>query len=305
MQLPFNINILGKSSATPTAYSFPSSQLLMHNTQPYLLDCGEACQIRLRQMRLPMGKIRHIFISHVHGDHYFGLFGLLSTMDLMGRRSALHIFAPPKLKSLLAYVFNTGSQMPSYPIVFHDLKHSGKRLVLETRWLNVYAFPLKHGVSCYGFLFQEKQPPLKMRKDKILAYDLDVSEIRLAKQGFDVERCSERIRADEITEKPLPARSYAYCSDTAYYPQLAKWVEKVDVLYHEATFLEDMKSKPESYFHSTAADAAKIAAQAGVKKLLIGHFSTRYKDGNLFLEEARQKFPNTYIAEELHRFEVE
>ena len=297
MQDEFSVRILGKSSAIPTKNSFPSSQAVTYGSSVFLVDCGEGCQMQIRRNHISLKNLRHIFISHLHGDHYFGLFGLLSTMNLSGRRQALHLYGHPKLERILKLVFYQGGEMPAYPIVFHALNYERKSLVLETKKLSVFSFPLRHRIPTCGFLFKEKTDERNIRPEAIQTYDLSRLEIRRAKLGSDIYRDGKLLAAcDELCYPKQQSRSYAYCSDTAYSSITTEYVNGVDLLYHEATFADDMLGKEEATYHSTAKQAALVAKSAGAGRLIIGHFSTRYRDESLLLEEAKSVFPESIAA---------
>ncbi|MGC9331142.1 MAG: ribonuclease Z [Bacteroidales bacterium] len=299
MKPNFELHILGKSSAIPTKTSFPSSQLLRFNNQSYLIDCGEGCQIQLQHNHLGFSEIRHIFISHIHGDHYFGLFGLLSSMRLLGRKQILHIHAHPKLESIINYVFIQGGAMPEFPIVFHKLNFNAKELILSSKLLDIYSFPMKHKIPVCGFLFREKQAARNIIENEIDNHDMSYQEIRRVKQGADLIRNGKTIeKNDKLTLPGHVLRSYTYCSDTAYYPEMVKHIKNVQCLYHEATFGNHLKENAKDTFHSTAREAAMIAREANAKKLLLGHFSTRYHSPDDLVSEAREIFPETYAANE-------
>ncbi len=299
MKQEFKLYILGKSSAVPTKTTFPSSQLLTFHNQSFLIDCGEGCQIQLRRNQLGFTNIRHVFISHVHGDHYFGLFGLLSSMRLLGRNQILHIYAHPKLESIVKYVFTQGGSMPEFPIVFHKLNFREKELIFSNKQLEIYSFPMKHKIPVCGFLFQEKRVAQNIIENQIVKHDMSYQEIRRVKQGADLVRSGKIIAEnDKLTMPGHALRSYAYCSDTAYYPEMVKDIKNVHCLYHDATFGNNLKENARETFHSTAREAAMIAREANAKKLILGHFSTRYHHPEELVNEAREIFPESYAANE-------
>ncbi|MEA1874032.1 MAG: ribonuclease Z [Bacteroidota bacterium] len=299
MRKIFNLTILGKSSAIPTSESFPSSQALQSDNAVFLIDCGEGCQMQLRKNKISFKQIRHIFISHLHGDHFYGLFGLLSTMALLGRKHALNIYGHEKLEHIIKFISTQAGKALDFPIVFHSLTYDKKMLILETKRMKVFSFPLRHRIPTCGFLFEEKSNYRNIRTEMIEKYEMSYLEIRRTKQGADLIRAGKQL-ADNDTlcfpaEKP---RSYAYCSDTTYNAKTAVFVKNVDLLYHEATFGDDMAGKEEAYFHSTAKQAAQVAKSAKVGTLIIGHFSTRYKTADILLKEAQTIFPQTRAADE-------
>jgi ribonuclease Z len=305
MKSDFSVRILGRSSAIPTQHSFPSSQFITHYNTGFLVDCGEACQIQIRRNGISMNHIRHIFISHLHGDHYFGLFGLLSSMNLLGRKRALHIYAHPKLEHILRFIFVQNGDGIKFPLIFHALSHENKQLILETKRLNVYAFPLRHRIPTCGFLFLEKPKMRNIRPDAIEKYELNHLEIRRAKMGKDLFRDGEKLAENvELCYPQEACFSYAYCSDTSYDSKTAEYVKNVDLMYHEATFAKDMLHKEEAKYHSTAGEAARVASEANAKNLIIGHFSTRYQSIQPLLDEARAIFPNTVAAQENFLYDV-
>jgi len=299
MRKDFQLTILGKSSAVPTSESFPSSQALQYGNAVFLIDCGEGCQIQLRKNKISFKQIRHIFISHLHGDHFYGLFGLLSTMALLGRKNALNIYGHEKLEHILKFVSTQVGKTLDFPIVFHSLSYDEKTLILETKRLKVFAFPLRHRIPTCGFLFQEKSNYRNIRAEMIEKYEMSYLEIRRTKQGADLIRAGKQLADNDTlcfpSEKP---RAYAYCSDTTYDAKTAGFVENVDLLYHEATFGDDMAGKEEAYYHSTAKQAAQVAKSAKAGTLIIGHFSTRYKTVDILLQEAQTIFPQTMLAQE-------
>ena len=304
--MDFSLTVLGTSSAVPNSKRNPSSQIVNYNSNLFLVDCGEGTQIRLRQNRIKLSKINHIFISHLHGDHVFGLFGLLSTYSLLGRVNPLHIYSDARLKELIDFHNQFFKNNLSYELVFHELEEGKSEIVYQDKYLYVHAFPLKHSVSSHGFLFREKKRLRKIDKYQIEKYKIPVSEIVNIKQGSDfVLEDGQIISNDKLTFNAPKERSFAYCSDTAYYPPIIKNIENIDLLFHESTFCNEDKERARFTMHSTAEQAASIAKEANVKKLLLGHFSTRYKDLNPLLEEAKLVFSNTVIAEEGQTYKIE
>ncbi|MBL7930458.1 MAG: ribonuclease Z [Bacteroidia bacterium] len=292
----FELLILGSSSATPTSERNPSAQLLNIAERFFLIDCGEATQIQLRRFKARFQSIDHIFISHLHGDHFFGLPGLLGSMHLLGRKQAINIYAPKELKEIMDVVHKNSETRLNYPInwVFTD---KGFNLLFEDAKLEVFSFPLKHRIFCTGFLFREKPLPRKIDKYILEKLDISFADILSLKAGQDVvNKNGELIKNKEATLDPPAPRSYAYCSDTIFDPSIVDYVKSADVLYHESTFLEDQVERAKKTFHTTAAQAARIAKEAGVGQLLMGHFSTRYPDLEGFLEEAKPIFANCLLA---------
>jgi len=297
--MTFKVIIFGCGAATPTLQHHPSAQVVNLHDKLFLVDCGEGTQLQFRKYGFGFQKISAIFISHLHGDHYLGLVGLMSSMHLLGRKQKLKIFGPPALEQLIRINLELSSTYLDYEVEFTPTSDTEKILVHEDQTLRVFSVPLKHRVFCTGFLFEEKQRPLKVKRDFIEEYQLMPSQILLLKKGEDVVLEDGRIvTCDEVCVTPPPPRKYAYCSDTTYLPALAQMIEGVDLLYHESTFLESEALRATQTFHSTAKQAATIAVMAKVKHLLLGHFSSRYRDDQLFLEEASPIFEKVSLANE-------
>lgn len=293
----FNLLILGSSSASPTAERHPSAQLLNISDRYFLIDCGEATQIQMRKYKAKLQAIDFILISHLHGDHFFGLPGLLSTMNLLGRKQKLNIYCPEELKSIIDALNKVSDTVFNFEINWHFTNSDGLNLLFEDSKVEVYSFPLKHRIYCTGFLFKEKPLPRNVDKQKLAELNISVAEILKLKKGFDVENeDGALIKNTDATIAPPKSRSYAYCSDTKFYKSLARFVKDVDLLYHESTFLEDKKERAKKTFHSTAKQAAEIAKLANAKKLLLGHFSARYGNLNSFVDEAKPVFENCELA---------
>jgi ribonuclease Z len=302
--MTFSVTILGSSSALPTSKRFPTAHLFNSNERFFLIDCGEGTQIQLRKFHLRFGKINHIFISHLHGDHYFGLYGLISTFSLMGRKNPLHIYAHAELKKLLNCQFEAHN--PGFDILFHEIHKEKHLLLYEDKNLTVSTFPLKHRIAVNGFLFKEKQKPLNIRKEIVDKYNLDLKTIHAIKSGADLQtKNHEVIPNKDLTLPPYKQRAYAFCSDTAFLPELVEHISNVDILYHEATFADDNKEMAMKTGHSTAKQAAEIARRAKVKKLLIGHFSSRYKNVNILENEAKEIFSETEAVIEGKEYKIE
>ena len=302
----FSLTILGSSSALPKPDRFTTAHVLNAHERFYLIDCGEGTQIQLRRYKIRFSKIHHIFISHLHGDHFFGLFGLLSSFNLMGRKVPLNLYGPEKLKNILDAVYGNMGEKMNYSINFSQLNWQDKQLLLETEKIKVYSFPLDHKIQSCGFLFKEKKQARNLIKTAKEDYDLGIKEIIQLKNGEDVKRDTGDILSYKLlTNKSFTPRSYAYVSDTRYYEPLVDHIRDVDLLYHEATYLEEMSSQAQLTGHSTSMEAARIAKMAKVKKLVIGHFSTRYKSTAPLLEEAQNIFPNTFAAADGMSFDVE
>jgi ribonuclease Z len=280
--------------------------LLNVNERFFLIDCGEGTQIQLRRHRIGFGKINHIFISHNHGDHIFGLYGLLSSFQLLGRKAELKIYGPENLRAFLNFYFNNYMTEDDYRITFIPVGHRGTQRIYEDRQLEVLSIPLKHRTPTTGFLVKEKTPELNIRKEAVEKYRPGIEDIVKVKKGEDlILEDGSLIPNKELTLPPWKPRSYAYISDTAYHPKIVQDIRNVDILYHEATFAEADAAIAKDTFHSTATDAAKIAKAAGVNKLLIGHFSTRYKIIDKLLEEARSSFDESYAVEDGDVYSVE
>ncbi|MBN1251589.1 MAG: ribonuclease Z [Bacteroidales bacterium] len=302
--MTFSITVLGSSSALPTAKRFPTAHLLNAYERFFLIDCGEGTQIQLRKFKLKFSKINHIFISHLHGDHYFGLFGLLSSFSLLGRRNALNIYAHSELENILNNQFKYYELQ--FKINFHKLPVNSSEIIYEDKNIFIETFPLKHRIPTNGFLFKEKKRDLNLRKDVVQEYKLSVKDILSIKQGNDYFwENGEIIKNTQLTHLPYKTRAYAFCSDTAFYPEIVKYISNADILYHEATFTEEMKDRAKNTYHSTALQAAEIAKMANVKKLLIGHFSSRYKDISILENEARSIFENTLAVIEGGKYTIE
>ncbi len=296
---PFTVTILGSSSALPTLTRFPTSQVVSLNDKLYLIDCGEGTQIQMRKFGLKMGKINHIFISHLHGDHIFGLPGLISTMALGGKKGELHIYAHSDLKIMMDPLLIFMKDMNDFKVVYHPLNFRRRSLVFEDSRLTVESFPLKHRISCCGFLFKEKQQELHLRGDLINYLNISIKDRVILKSGADYIKADGTVIPNtDLTIPPDRMRSYAFCTDTLPRKQIIPVIQNVDLLYHEATFCNDLKDLALKTYHSTALQAAEIAFKSGVKKLIIGHFSSRYKYEKPLVDEARTVFPNTFAANE-------
>lgn len=293
----FELLILGSSSASPTSERNPSAQLLNISERHFLIDCGESTQIQLRRYKAKFQAIDHIFISHLHGDHFFGLPGLLSSMHLLGRKQEISIYCPHELKEVIELVNRVSQTKLNFNINWHFTNDNGLNLLFEDDKVEVFSFPLRHRIYCTGFLFREKPLPRKIDKYKLEKLEISVADILLLKNGQDViNKNGELIKNEQVTNDPPPARSYAYCSDTIYTLKTHEYVRGVDILYHESTFLEDKADRAKKTFHTTAMQAAEIAKKAGAKQLLLGHFSARYGDLKEFINEAKPVFDNCDLA---------
>jgi ribonuclease Z len=295
----FELLILGSSAATPTSERNPSSQLLNIAERYFLIDCGESTQIQLRKFKAKFQSIDHIFISHMHGDHFFGLPGLLSSMHLLGRKQKLRIYCPKELKDIIDLINKVSDTHLSYSIEWIFTRGEGMNLLFEDSKVQVYSFPLRHRILCTGFLFKEKPLPKNIDKEKLEEYKVSVADILRLKAGKDVhDENGNLVKNSELTIEPPSPRSYAYCSDTIFNEEIVEYIKNVDLLYHESTFLEDNVERAKKTFHSTARQAAEIARLADAGKLLLGHFSVRYGELEHFVNEAMEVFNNCDICQD-------
>ncbi|MCF8374066.1 MAG: ribonuclease Z [Bacteroidales bacterium] len=303
--MKFSVTILGSNSAFPTSKRFPTAHVLNAHERFFLIDCGEGTQLQIRRNKFRFGKINHIFISHLHGDHYFGIFGLISTMGLLGRKSDLHIFAMPDLETILEFQLRYFYEDLPYKIIFHPLQANEPELIYEDKSITVESFPLKHRIPTCGFLFREKKHDARIKKEMIDFYQIPIRDIVNIKQGADfINKEGEIIPNNRLTFPSGQQRSYAFCSDTAYSEKIVPVIQGVDLLYHEATFLHEKADQAKKSGHSTSQQAAQIAKKANVKKLIIGHYSSRYKDVKPLVDEARTVFRESYPAIENESWEV-
>ena len=299
------VTVLGSSSALPTSERFPSAHVLNAHERLFLIDCGEGTQMQLRRNRIRFGKINHIFISHLHGDHVFGLYGLLSTFSLMGRVAPLHLYAPENYNNMLRSHLSDFDIHLNYEIDFIPLEGKDPVKILDDKYLTVTSFPLQHRVPAFGFIFAEKPHNRNIIKESITRYEIPTVRIPAIKKGQDfITKDGVLIKNEDITIPGPPSLSYAYCSDTKKFKRLSSFVKGVDLLYHEATFDMSLEELARTTGHSTTLDAAKIASEAGAGRLIIGHFSARYKDISPLVEEARKIFPMTFPALDGHTYEV-
>jgi ribonuclease Z len=299
------LTILGSSSALPTSERYPSAHVLNAHERFYLIDCGEGTQMQLRKNRIRFGKINHVFISHLHGDHVFGIYGLLSTFSLMGRKNVLHLYAPGNYKQILQTHLSDFDINLNFEIDFIPLSGKDPIQILDDKYITVTSFPLKHRIPSYGFLFREKISDRNVIKEKIDEYKIPVVRIRAIKKGEDfVTPDGEVVKNESITYPPADPKSFAYCSDTKYFKRLASFVRGVTLLYHETTFDKSKAELAGITGHSTTIDAARTALEAGASALLIGHFSARYRNISFLVEEARTLFPDTYAAIDGKSFDI-
>ncbi|MDL5045753.1 ribonuclease Z [Oscillatoria amoena NRMC-F 0135] len=303
--MSFKITILGSSGAVPAYGRFPSAQLVEIQNEHFLVDCGEGAQMQLAQVNGNIHRIDHIFISHLHGDHYLGLMGLLFTMHLHHREKDLHIYSQHGLHEIITTQLRYSRSVPNYNLVLHTLAAEKSEMIFENKWLTVETVPLYHKLPCTGFLFREKPKPRRIDKSR-LPEGLPHYRMNELKAGADLTDYAGNIlyKNSELTNPPHKSRSYAYCSDTAYTESIVEQIRNVDVLYHEATFIEADKTKADETLHSTAQEAARIAAKAKAGRLLLGHFSARYRELDHLLAEARPVFPESYLATEGQTFTI-
>lgn len=302
---PFKVHILGCGSALPTLKHFPSAQVVEVRGKLFLLDCGEGTQIQLRRSRLRFTKISAVFISHVHGDHCFGLIGMLSTFGLLGRTARLTVYAPGELIEMTRRQMDLFCRDLDYEVEFCEVDTTRQQVVYEDRSLTVETLPLEHRVRCCGYLFREKPTMAHIRRDVADFYGVPVSQFGNIKAGGDwTTDEGEVVPNSRLTMPAEPPRAYAYCSDTRYIPTLHERLKGVTTLYHESTYGEDNRQKAEKYNHSTAREAAMVARDAGVGQLLLGHYSSRYEDERVLLHEAQTVFPNSHLTDEMAVFDV-
>ncbi|WP_172915314.1 ribonuclease Z [Capnocytophaga canimorsus] len=297
------ITILGCHSATPRANARPSSQVLEMRGHLFLIDCGEGSQMALRNANVKFSRIKHIFISHLHGDHFFGLPGLISTFQLLGRETELHIYGPKGIKEAILLLLKLGGAWSSFYIHFHELESEVSEILLDDEKVQVRTIPLKHRVYTNGFLFQEKQTERRLNIDAIQNYGVQICDYQNIKNGKDIELENGEVVPNELLSfDPIPPQSYAYCSDTLYFEALADEIQGVRVVYHESTFLKQHNDLATKTMHSTAFQAGLTAKKANAETLILGHYSSRYSDKKLFLNEAQEIFPNVHLSEDGKKF---
>ena len=301
----FEVNILGCGSALPTTRHFSSSQVVNIREKLFMIDCGEGAQLQLRRSKLKFTRLNHIFISHLHGDHCFGLMGLISTFGLLGRTAQLHIYAHADLEKLLQPQLDFFCKGMTYEVVFHNIDPTQASVIYEDRSVTVTTIPLRHRIPSCGFLFQEKKTPNHIIRDMIDFYRIPVSQLNKIKNGEDyITEEGVVVPNNRLTTPSAAPRSYAYCSDTLYLKSIIPQIKGADLLFHEATFMSTDDARAKETYHSTALQAAQIAKEAEVKQLLIGHFSARYEDENLLLKESQAVFPQTILAKENLRINI-
>ena len=289
------LTILGNNSAIPAFNRHPTAQVLQNYEQSFLIDCGEGTQLKMEKYRIRNSKINHIFISHLHGDHYFGLIGLLTSMALLGRKHDLHLYAPAALKTIIDLQLEVAAAHLSYLLHFHPIVEEG--VILNEKKIMVTCFPVTHRIECWGFLFREKKNARKILPNEVKKYNIPISFYESLHEGMDyITETKEMISNTILTIPSTPPKSYAYCADTLFDERLAQKVENVDLLYHEATYLHALQQRALARFHSTSKEAALIARKCGTKRLLIGHFSSMYEKLDDFIVEASEIFKETELA---------
>ena len=302
---PFKVHILGCGSALPTLRHYASSQVVEVRDKVLMLDCAEGTQMQLRRCKVRFTKLSHVFITHLHGDHCFGLIGMISTFGLLGRTATLHVHAPKALGPILQGQIDFFTHDLGFALEFHPVDTTRQAVIFEDRSLTVETIPLQHRMPTCGYLIREKQGLPHIRREMIDFYGIPTSQINNIKNGADWMTPEGEVVPNARLVKPAnPPRSYAYCSDTCYIPTLHEMLKGVTTLYHESTYGEDNLLQAEKYHHSTARQAALVAREAGVGKLLLGHYSSRYEDENVLLEEAKKVFKNTFLTNEMDVFDV-
>jgi ribonuclease Z len=305
--IKFSFTPLGISSALPAYGRHPSSFVVNHSEQIYLIDAGEGVQMQLRKYKISIQKIKHIFISHLHGDHFFGILGLLTSMQLLGRQNELHIYAPIGIQEFVNVAMKVSKARFNFDVFYHELTEAGlpKEIHSDNR-LKVTAVPLQHRTDCFGYIFEEHPRPRKLIKEKITQYQIPIAWLPKIKSGEDyITESGEIISNKELTTDPAPPRKFSFITDTIPLESIVPQIQNSNLLYHEATFTSDMEERAKETYHSTAAAAARIARKANVKQLVLGHFSARYKDLLPFLTEAQTIFPDVVLAEEGKSFLIE
>lgn len=299
----FAVTILGNNSALPAYDRHPSAQIVTINDQLILIDCGEGTQMQLSRYKIRRGKLNHIFISHLHGDHYFGLIGLISSMALLNREQPLHLFAPPGLEEIISLQLKVASTTLPYELVFHPLNE--EEVILDTPKFSVEAFHTQHRIPCWGFLIKEKKLPRKLDKEKAINFDIPAAFYPSLKMGYDyTAKDGSVVYNEQVTIPNSPAKSYAYCADTIYDERLIEIAKNVTMIYHEATYLNGMEERAAARFHSTTSQAATIAMNANAGGLLLGHFSSKFEELHDYLKEAIEVFPKTQLAIEGVTFRI-
>ena len=298
-----SVTILGNNSAVPAFNRHPTSQVVTHDGNNYLVDCGEGTQIQMIKYKIRRGKISHIFISHLHGDHYFGLVGLLNTFGLLSHQQELHVYGPAPLQQIVEMQMKVAETVLPYPLFFHTINKA--EILVDDDKIKISCFPTTHRIECYGFLFEEKEGKRKLLIEKVKKQNIPVSFYTSLQNGLDyITPQGQRIINAEVTTAPEKGMKYAFCADTRYEEKLLEYITGADMIYHETTYLDNMREMAFERFHATTKQAAEMAKKAGVKRLLIGHFSSKYSTLEHFEEEAREVFPNTELAIEGNVYDV-
>ena len=297
------VTILGNNSAVPAFNRHPTSQVVSQDGLNYLVDCGEGTQIQMIKYKIRRGKISHIFISHLHGDHYFGLVGLLNTFGLLSHKQELHVYGPSPLQQIIEMQLKVADTILPYPLFFHTL--TKPEVLVDNEKIKISCFPTTHRIECYGFLFEEKEGKRKLLIEKVRKLNIPLSFYTSLQNGLDyITPRGQTIHNDEVTTAPEKGKKYAFCADTRYDESIIQYISEADMIYHETTYLDNVKDKAFERFHCTTKQAATIAQKAQVKKLLIGHFSSKYSTLEQFETEAREIFPNTELAIEGNSYEI-
>ncbi len=298
--MSFTLTILGCNAASPTTNSYPTAQYLHFADRYFLIDCGEGTQVQLRRYKAKFNQIHHIFISHLHGDHFFGLIGLISTFQLLGRTADLHIYGPKGIQEIIEVQLRLTQSYKTFALHYYELESQKSECIFEDHVVEVYTIPLKHRVYCNGYLFKEKEKKRKINIEAVSKYpEIEICDYQNLKNGKDyILENGQIVKNEELTLDPTKTLSYAFCSDTAFNPEIIPIIDQVDLLYHEATFLEDRKDLAKKTGHATALEAAEIAKEAKVKQLVLGHYSNRYSTVEDFKKEAQQNFETVELGHE-------
>lgn len=300
-----NLTILGNNSAIPAHGRHPTAQIVEIKEQLFLVDCGEGTQIQMQKFNIRKKRINYIFISHLHGDHYFGLIGLITSMGLLGRTNTLTIYSPPELQKIIELILSVGPTLLPFPLVFESIAANEARTLLDTEQYTVSCFPVEHRIQCHGFLFKLKEGERKLLPEECKAHGLPTSYFNALKKGADyIKKDGSLVKNEWVTINGAPEKKYAYCADTIFTESFLSHIRNVDLLYHESTFLKEDSEKANARFHSTAEQAATIALKAGAKKLLLGHYSSRYLELDDFYNEAKETFSNVEASVEGTTYEV-
>ena len=296
--MSFKLTILGCSSAVSNINTFPTAQLLNVNERFFLIDCGEGTQFQLKKYNINANRISHIFISHLHGDHYFGLIGLIISMHLQGRKKELHVYAHEKLREIINVHLQASSTELNYPFFFHPISTKHEDLLFEDNVIKINHVLLRHTVPCSGFIFTEKKSKRKIKNNLVTKYNIPLKKLEGIKNGLDwINSKGDVIKNKDLTTKNIPPYTYAFCTDTSYFNELPKKIQNISLLYYDTTFKNDMFQRAIETGHSTTYDAANIAIESRARHLLLGHFSQRYKELDLLLQEVKSKFSNTILSE--------